>query len=259
MKALIFKVLPLVIGVAIGWLLINPPDWLDMPAWVRYPVLLLLVAVVVLIGFMVLILSNLPRDVELKAEDARKVSQGMFDLLDGYERAGFELAGPAFEVGVQPPAILVSLTHTSGEIYGTIFRTQTIPPKTSCDVVSIFEPVGGLTTCAAREGAVLPTGPGVFFQVFENADTQTQLDRHLAALTYLKSRGVRVKHVSADTFPDDFKNAIASQRRFFLRRPFRHTIVTVYRAATGRTPHLGPLEEQDVARRSLDQLNRHVL
>jgi hypothetical protein len=120
-------------------------------------------------------------------------------------------------------------------------------------MVTIFaEPEGGLTTGPSVEGASLPASPQTFFQVFPKAEIPTLYARHLQALEFLKRQGLRVKPASPSTFPDDFRNAIAHQRRHFFRNPIFHAIVVIYRTATSSTPHMGPIQDQSIAKKTLE-------
>jgi hypothetical protein len=254
MKDLVFRALPIVVGVAIGWLVVAPPEFLGLPWWARVGMAIPAAAIVLLGVLMLLIGANLPADVSLKPVDQRRVSEQMIDMFNAYQAAGFQLAGPPLEVGVTPPAILVPLVDGQARMYGTIFRTQTDPPKTACDIVTVLEPFGGLTTGALAEGAALPAAPGSFYQVIPGADITTLRDKHVEALAFLERQGLRCKPATAESFPGDFKAALARARKHFWSNPFWYTMVVFYRSTTGNTPHMGALANQAVAQASLRKL-----
>ena len=52
---------------------------------------------------------------------------------------GFVAAGPAYDVGVRPPAVLLPFVHEAELSYSTVFRTRTLPAKTVFDFVSILD------------------------------------------------------------------------------------------------------------------------
>jgi hypothetical protein len=255
MKDAIFKYLPIVVGVLLGVLVVAPPALLGLSWPVRVAIGIPVVALL-FVGFTVFMISSaLPDKVGMTPIDQKLVSDQMMDVFVAFQDAGFQLAGPPLRIETAPPAVLVPLVDRTGEVYGTIYRTGTQPPKTSCDVVTIFaEPEAGLTTGPMIEGASLPASPRSFFQVFPNADIATLYARHLEALEYLKRQGLRVKPASAQDFPGDFRRAISHQRKHFFTNPLWHAIVTIYRSSAGTTPHVGPIQQQLVARKSLEAL-----
>jgi hypothetical protein len=158
-------------------------------------------------------------------------------------------------VGLSPPALMVAFVHEAERSYATAFRTTTLPPKTAFDCVSILDgDRGGLTTGAEPAGAVIPAARGSLRQVFPGASAEQVLERHREGLQYLRGRGLSARSVSASTFPRDFATSFRRQREAFLASPLRATVVTLWRAATGRTPHLGPIATQAVAQQTIHEL-----
>ena len=262
MKDQISRYLPILIGLLIGllagWMLVSPPDLLGPSLLVRATAVLLLAVLGPLVLFIFLIAANLPARIKLTPIKQQNVTNEMMDVFLAYQQAGFKLAGQPLRVGTSPPAVLVPLVDDQEPMYGTIFRTTTAIPKTSCDIVSILEPYGVLTTSAAPEGAALPSAPGAFFQVFPEKDVATLRTRHVEALNFLRRAGVRVKPVSGESFPEDFRTAITTQRHHFLSNPVWHTIVTVWRSVTGTSPHIGPVRAQSAARRTMNRFQQRV-
>jgi hypothetical protein len=78
--------------------------------------------------------------------------------------------------------------------------------------------------------------------------------QHRHGLQYLRARGLAAKAVSASTFRGDFQASFRRQREAFLASPLRGAAVTLWRAATGRTPHLGPIARQAAARATIQEL-----
>jgi hypothetical protein len=214
---------------------------------------IVLAGAVMISFFILLIAMNLPADVKLTAVDADRVDSMILEYMGEYEDAGFTIGGPALEVGMTPPAILVPMIDEANRMYGTIFRTGTQPPRVSYDIVSIFEDYGGLTTGPSWDGTTLPGAPGSHRQYFAGADVATLREQHLAALRWLAAHGIRARAISADTFAHDIKAAIGQQRRAFLARPVRGAVTAILRTVLKRTPHQGPIESQPVARRELQR------
>lgn len=197
---------------------------------------------------------SLPEDVALTplSEPSSHLEPGV----RAFEELGFVRAGPAVEVGISPPAVLQPLVHRHEPAYATVFRTGTLPAVTSVDVVSILQGErGGLTTNADVRGASLPGELGSLRQVFPGADPAVLFKRHCEALAWLRARGLPARPVSGDQFAVDFKRAMSRQRRAFLLAPMRTTVVAIWRALTGRVPHVGALPEQAIAKRQVRHLS----
>jgi hypothetical protein len=160
-------------------------------------------------------------------------------------------------VDVRPPALLVPFIRTSLPAYATLFRTGTVPAVTAYDIVSILEPDATLTTSMLVEGTTIPPAPGSMAQAFPLAGVKSLVARHAEALEFLKAQGIRIKPVTAETFEQDFKQALARQRRHFLRHVIPYTLIAIWRSTTKRSPHLGPIQEQSAARRAIEILHMH--
>ena len=67
----------------------------------------------------------------------------------------------------------------------------------------------------------------------------------------MSKHGQRCRAVSAGAFEEDFRRAMAAQRKLFLDAPLRGTVVTLWRAATKQVPFVGALAQQPIAARQL--------
>jgi hypothetical protein len=248
------KLLPIAAGLAMGWLLMASPAWFSGLGPARY---LVGVGIVFagLVGLVALmIVRNLPREPRLTPV-SQPVPDDVAAIAIKFRELGFAEAGSLLEVNVSPPALLLPLVNEQERTYGSIFRTGTLPATTACDLVSIFERVeGGLTTGALPGGASLPSGPGELRQVIVRASVLELFEAHRQALSFLQQQGIRARPALARTFVDDFKAGMLHQRRTFLARPLRNTIIALVRSATLRTPHRGPLSAQKIALRQIRQL-----
>lgn len=254
MKEIVLRALPIVIGFVAGWIIVYPPPFLGLSFPVRFVIAVPLVALAIFLFFIWMISAAMPEDVEIERVEQQKITDEMVGLFNAFRAAGFELAGGPLKVGMMPPAVLVPMIDKQGQMYGTIYRTSTDPPKTSYDIVSVLEPQGALTTGCAVEGGSLPAAPGQFMQIFPGADVQILRQRHQEALTALERKGLRARLVSAASFPRDFRDAINRMRAHFWTRPIRHTAIAVYRSMTGTTPHVGPIHKQKIAIDTLRKL-----
>jgi hypothetical protein len=249
------RFLPIVVGLLLGYLLVSPPEWLaPLGPW-RW----LAVVAIVLVGLLAFtawqLSANLPANPSLEPAAEAEVSGELKDLCARFEALGFQRAGPPMTVGISPPALMVAFVHEAERTYGTAFHTTTLPPKTAFDCVSILDgDRGGLTTGAEPAGAVIPAARGSLRQVFPKASVEKVFERHREGLQYLRSRGLPARSVSASMFQRDFAMSFRRQRESFLASPLRATVVTLWRAATGRTPHLGPIATQPAAQAAIHEL-----
>jgi hypothetical protein len=249
------RFLPILVGLALGYLLVSPSEWLERLGpwrWLAVPALVLLG----LLAFTAYQLSaSLPADPPLEPVPETEVTGDLRTLCAQFEALGFQRIGSPMTVGISPPALMVAFVHEAERTYATAFRTGTVPQKTAFDCVSILDgDRGGLTTGAEPAGAAIPAARGSLRQVFPGAGVEQVFDRHRQALQHLRGRGLSAKAVSASTFRHDFALSFRRQREAFLAAPLRGAAITLWRASSGRTPHLGPIESQAVARATLRDL-----
>lgn len=251
----IYKVLPLLLGGLTGWALTHPPDWLQgmgaMAWWVHGSLcFLLLISVVAL-----MILAALPERLTMKPLPEGPLHAELAEMAERLEAIGFRRAGPSRMVLLFPAATLVAFVHESEPVYATVFRTGTVPAKSSFDFVSVLhDDRGGLTTGTNPAGVVLPEGSGSLRQVFPESSMEKTFLKHREGIAWLQERGLVVRNVSDSTFEGDFIKAIAYQRSIFLAAPVRGTLITLWRAATRQIPFVGPLRDQRVAQRQVARL-----
>ena len=249
------RFLPILVGLALGYLLVSPPDWLEhLGAW-RWLAVLALVLLGLLAFTAYQLSASLPADPRLEPAPETSLTEDLRGLCSRFAALGFERIGTPLTVEISPPALMVAFVHSAERTYATAFRTGTVPPKTAFDCVSILEGGrGGLTTGAEPAGAAIPAARGSLRQVFPGARVEQVFDRHRQALQHLRGRGLQAKAVSAQTFRPDFALSFRLQREAFLAAPLRGAAVTLWRASTGRTPHLGPIASQAVAQATIREL-----
>lgn len=255
MKSQLFRFLPIVLGIGLGWLILNPPAWFRGLGSLVWAVNGALCALLLLVTVPLMALSALPAELRTRPLDPARVPAELMVLREEYLRLGFRDAGPPLRVEVAPAATVLGFVHESEPVYGTLYRTTTIPAKLGHDFVSILEGErGGLTTCADPAGAVLPAAPGEFRQVLPGSKPEALLQAHLEGLRFLRERGLAARAVSAGAFAGDLGAGIRHQRRTFLSAPLRSSLLTFWRAATQRVPFVGRLRDQAVADRQVSSL-----
>lgn len=255
-KASIWKFLPIIIGVALGLLIVNPPDWLRVAGIFAY-LITAVVAFGVLVGFIILLINkNLPAELILTPENQPGILVDLMGLASELERLGFVRATPTpLRVEIAPPALLVPFVNEKERIYATIFKTGTIPAKISYDMISIVDGWrGGLTTGPNPQGASFPAPPGSLKQVFPGAAFPTLFEKHREALSYLKGKGLPAKAIRGDSFEVDFKKSFAGSRLHFLSSPVSFALITLWRSSTNKNPHLGPIQTQAIAQQTIEKI-----
>jgi hypothetical protein len=256
LKHRVVALMPYALGIVLAWLLFYPPAALTPLGPWRFLVPALLVPLLLVAFTAAQLVANLPDPVSLvPVENAESVSADLLELGSRLQELGFVPAGPAYDVGVRPPAILLPFVHEAERAYSTAFRTRTLPAKTVFDFVSILDSDrGALTSMAERAGAALPAAPGVLRQVFPGRRLEEVWRGHREGLGWLRQRGLAPRAVSASTFVGDLQTSFARQRRAFLAAPLRTAVLTLWRALTGRAPELGPLASQPRAQAQLQAL-----
>lgn len=255
MRNLVYRYAPIVFGLILGKILIHPPPWLEQLGAARWLVNGGLVGLLVLFSVPLLVLANLPQEVAMKASSESDLSDDQRRLAAAYEGLGFRRVGPPLRVAVAPEAIVQGFVHEREPVYGSVFRTTTVPPKTCCDLVSILDGErGGLTTNAEPMGATLAAGAGGFRQVLPGSPVEHLFRAHLDGIAFLKSRGLGVRPATADRYEIDLRSGLRKQREVFLSSPVQGSLLTFWRSATRNVPFLGPLAEQEVAQRQIRAL-----
>ncbi len=250
-----YKFAPWVFGFALGWILFNPPAWLQALGPLAWVINIAICAALLLSIVALVILANLPRELSLEDVTENEVHPELRGMARQFAELGFQPAGGPWRVNVAPAAILMGFVHPSQPVYATAFRTETLPAKLGYDFISMLHgEKGGLTTNAMPDGAVLPESAGSLRQVFTGASPETLFERHLEGIAYLHERGIQVRAVSAGTLRHDFARAMAEQRALFVASPFRGALVTLWRAATKRVPFVGALRDQKIASQQIARL-----
>ncbi len=206
----------------------------------------------------VAIRRNLPVELQLTAVPDEALCDETAQLASALQQAGFERLGPALRADLRPPVTLVALVHRQLDRFATIYELRQPRLRVFHEFVSSLDrDESTLTTTAAPEAASLPLAPRELMQVIHDADTPGLHAAHGAALEHLRARGIHAFSLAAVT-PDDLvrllREAILRKRRKFLSRPVWHTLVTLGRALSKRSPHLAPIATQPFARAQIDAI-----
>jgi hypothetical protein len=251
----VWKYLPGIIGLLIGLMIFNPPGFLHRFGGASY-LLMVLFAVFAVFAFSVIIIhKNLPTDLTIRRSTNTALPGEMTKLSEDFKSLGFVQASEVPLIfGIAPPAVVIPFVNEPERIYGAIYKTDTMPPRISFDMVSIFEgDRGGLTTGVLAEGAAMPTR-GSLKQVLLRANVSTVYEKHRQAINYLKGKGILCKAVNPQSFEKEMRASIIRLRKSFLASPLIFTLTVIWRAATKKTPHLGPIQNQDGAQQQIQQI-----
>jgi hypothetical protein len=115
MKDNALKVLPIVVGVALGFLLVSAPQWFRGLGPARFLVAAGLVLVSLVSFVAVTITANLPADIRLTPAPETDLGQ-LNPIVESYRVLGFSPAGPPLLAGVSPPALMVPLVQPGGKM-----------------------------------------------------------------------------------------------------------------------------------------------
>jgi len=244
MKNALFKILPVVLGIGLGWVILHPPDW-PAPSGAAGILAAGLILFAILVASIVFQIGlTLPKGVTLTPY-AGPVDPSMNEFIRAIKDLGFAETGSPMIVGIRPPALLAAFVHPGEPVYATVFRTGTMPAATSYDFVSVFEGLsGGLTTSANGRGGTMPAGPGAFRQILRSAGPKEAFEAHLEGLRWLGDRGLPLKRISVGTFAADFTRSLGLQREAFRKSPVKFAVVALWRTVSKRVPETRLLSAQ---------------
>jgi hypothetical protein len=192
-------------------------------------------------------------NVRLEPVPWQRPHPGVRRLLDAVAELGFEPAGPPRRADDPARMVLWGHVHRTLPVYATVFDADSpYGGRTACDLISLLADDRGVLISAgeAWEG-VMPPYPGEFRQIVPGVAPAALLDRHVAALEFLSSRGLAPREVSAAGWERDLRSVEGRRRRQFLRWPLITSATVIWRSLRGGTPYLGPLAAQPSVARQL--------
>lgn len=255
MRDLFFKILPYVTGACLGLLLVFPPDSFAALGLWRPLILGALLILGLLASTGVNLATNLPREPKVEPVIGEAPPRDVEAFLESYRALGFELLEPALRIDLRPSAMLWLLAHPGYGIWGSVFRTGTLPPRVGFDMVSQIEgDRGRLTSVANPDAAVLPPPPGHFKQVARGATPALLLAHHRQAHEYLARCGVCFEAPRPGGLAERVRRALVEQRLAVTRNLLKAVALTLWRAATKRTPYGEPIERQKGTEATLRQV-----
>jgi len=240
----------------LGFLLVNPPEFLRSIGWQGYLVIPGLCLLLYICYPAYAFIRSIFKEVELKPVDKRIDRRDILTLMDMLTSLGFTQAGPALEVS-SPLGIIMPFVREDVATYAAIVRVEVGFGKTTFAFSSILdENVGGLATVREHASSMEPSPAGSFRQVFPKDDIQSIFQHHLRGLEYLQRYGLNTRAVGRDTFVEDEKRAITLRKKFLSSNLVRHTLIFIWRFLTKRSPYGGPVERQKIAQKNIHELKR---
>jgi hypothetical protein len=250
----VFKVLPYLFGLLIGWIIFYPPEWMaPLGAW-RFLVTFLLVIVLQIATTAFHVAMSIPEDVRLEPLPDLPLD-GELGLFAGHlQNLGFVPAGPPRRLTLRPAAVLVPFVHEQEPVYGVVARLGTVPSTVSFEMFSYSEGRrGSLASINQWMGAVFPHSPGRFVQVIPMAPPAHVFAAHQAALAELGARGLVWQAVSPDRFEEDYLAGCRRQRRMIRSNLVRVTLTVLWRVLRKTSPHIGPVQKQAGAEQRIQE------
>lgn len=258
MKAAFYRYLPLVVGVILGWFLFSPPSFLPGNAWMRWGIHLVLVVAALVAVIVALVAAGLPEGLRI-----RKASGKLLEALPALRPLAVQLRelkfaplGPALEVQVQPPALLLPMMDEQELVVGNLFKPSTVISKVGYDLGSRLAGEASLTSLVDPAGASLPSGPRDFRQVLPGLSPRELLQAHWQGLAYLEALGFPVAPLEPKRYQEQVAKDTADKRRVFFGAPVRHAFAAYWRTLTQRVPCRGPVDSNAETRAKLRALGR---
>lgn len=249
MKETILKWLPIAGGALIGWLVARPPEFLG--PW-RWPIALGIGALLFAGMIALSVLKNLPENLQFEEIPDGRLPGEFPAWIEEARPLGYEVVDGPFRAMISPPATMVILRHREYPVLLALFKTGTVPPQAAYDFITTFEGMrAGLTSSSHRHAGSLPAGPGALKQVLPGRSLTALHAEHGNAVAWL---GLRCDPLGAHGVREMVRVSLARQRRDFLRRPLRNTVILLKRALTGANPHLARLDEQPAEQAQIARL-----
>ncbi len=260
MKKALWKILPIAIGIAFGFLFFHPPEFirsLGTTGWFILPVFFILLISFLLPGLF--FISQVFKDVELIPVERDLSRRDVRELAERFWRLGFKPAGDALEVKGQPVVILGFVREDIG-VYGAVIHVGAGIGKTLVGFESFFEDTAyGLSTYHELSTATEPKEPGHFCQILKEKELEDLLMGHLQGLEYLHSFGLNTRPVSAEKFREDETDDQQTHREFLRKNWQRNLFSFIRRFVTRINPHRGPVQQQTQVAQYAQQFGRQAV
>ena len=204
-----------------------------------------LLVVVTPVAVYIAILKSLPEEVPLMSATEPEIPIELNEHLAAYEALGFQRAGNPMRLQLEHEVLLVAMTKPDEGMIATVYRIAAPKPKIAYDVVSLFDAHNcSLTTGMDHGAGVLPAGPAVLRQVFQDASPDELVQRHRTAMRFLNTRRLPPIDVSPSAIPSLLKLSFQINRETFLKAKVGNTFTALWRTITKHNPHMGELHEQ---------------
>jgi hypothetical protein len=199
-------------------------------------------------------LGGMPEKLDLRERELDSLPGEIVEKVRDLEALGFSRGGPLVADMGAMDVPLVPLFHPEQPCFGVVYSLPTGP---ALDIVSERKDASAsLTTATSLDAANAAVPLGRFRQVLPGASAAACWDRHRESLAWLAQQGVELDPLSPGEFNHALRRSVRDQRRAFLRAPWRHTAIALWRMTTKRSPFLEPLQQQRAVRRALARLGK---
>jgi hypothetical protein len=247
MRKVLWKVLPLAIGLIFGMFLVNPPELFRSWGWIGWLILPVCFFSLLFILFPGYLFARImfqdvifiPIERDLRRKDIR-------DLAEQFWKLAFRPAVNALRIP-NPPGTILGFVREDIAVTGAILRIEAGFGKTTFAFASSFgDDNKSLTTVRSTSAALEPRAPWSFYQAFPGYDMEELLLEHLRGLEWLHSHGLTACPISSEMFGENELNSSRSQREFLRKDWFNNTVKFVWRFVSKMTPHRGPISKQKI-------------
>lgn len=191
------------------------------------------------------ILKSLPEEMPMMFATEPEIPVELNEHLAAYEALGFQRAGNPIRLQLQQEVLLVAMNQPDEGMIATVYRIAAPKPKIAYDVVSFFDaPNCSLTTGMDHGAGVLPAGPAVLRQVFQDASPDELVQRHRTAMRFLRQQRLPPIDVSPSAIPSLLKLSFQINRETFLKAKVGNTFTALWRTISQHNPHMGELHQQ---------------
>ncbi len=255
MNKILWKVLPIIIGLTFGFLFFNPPELfrsLGWIGWLIFPGCFVFIVFIFMPGFY--FIRHIFGNAELIpiVRDLRRKDVSL--LAEKFSTLGFKPAGAALKVP-NLSATIVGFVREDINVSAAIVRVEAGRGKTTFAFQSSLDNgTKSLTTSREISSVLMPCPPWNFRQVFPGDDAESLLLEHIRSLEFLHSNGLRTYPVSSETFIETELKGWQKHREYLRIKWFKNTLIFVWRFVSRISPYRGPIAMQKAAAKYIRQV-----
>jgi len=255
MNKILWKFLPIAVGLTFGFFICNPPELfrsLGWSGWLILPGCFVLLVFVFFPSF--LFVRQIFRDVELVPVEGDLNRKDVRLLAERFLALGFKPVGAALKIPTSPTTI-IGFVREDIAVSAVIIRTEAGFGKTTFAFLSsLGDDTKGLTTIREIASALSPRAPWSFCQVFPRREVEELFLEHLRGLEFLHGRGLKTCPISSETFREKELTGSQRQREYLRKEWVKNTVIFVWRYVSKISPYRGQIAQQKIAAEYIRQI-----